>query len=162
MSEPDYASPDFVERERQGIREFFRGFPFFKLMGFELLEIEPGRSRLAMNWRSELNQPAGILHGGANAALVDTSIAQAIVLTSNFQAAKAAGGGMVSVDLRIRYLRPVSGGRIFCEARVTRPGRQIVHASATITDEAGKDVAFGESIYMLIGAEQLHKREAKP
>jgi uncharacterized protein (TIGR00369 family) len=156
MTEPDDA--ELIEKERRGIIEFFKTFPFFKLMGIELLEIEPGRARLSIDWRKDLCQPAGIMHGGAMASLVDTAIAQAILLTPAHLETRAKGGTMVTIDLRIKYLRPVSGGRLICEARVTRLGRQIVHASAVVSDEAGKEVAFGDSIYMLVSGDQLRKR----
>jgi uncharacterized protein (TIGR00369 family) len=158
MTEPDYAAAELIEKERQGIIEYFKTFPFFNLMGIELVEIEPGRARLGIDWRKNLCQPAGIMHGGAIASLVDTAIAQAILLTPANLKTKAKGGSMVTIDLRIKYLRPVSSGRVVCEARVTRLGRQIVHASAVVTDEAGKEVAFGDSIYILISGDQLRKR----
>ncbi len=157
----DTSSPggDEFQFERQLLMEFFRNFPFNKLMGMELLEVEPGRSRMAMSWREDLCQPAGILHGGTIASLADTAIAHAILLTAPYREIHSSGGRIVSLDLRVKYLRPVSEGKIFCEARVIRQGRQIVHADAVVTNEQGKDVALGDSIYMLVRREQLTKRE---
>lgn len=80
------------------------------------------------------------------------------MLTPSHLEAKHHGGRLVSVDLRIKYLRPVSSGVVFCDARVTRLGRQIIHTSAVVTDEVGKEVATGDSIYMVVSAEQLQKR----
>ena len=158
MVDLDFASPAYIDEQRQGLLEFFRGFPFFKLMGFELVEVEPGRARLSMPWRSDLTQPAGIMHGGALAALVDTAIAHSLLLTPQYLAAKAQGAILVSVDLRIKYLRPVSSGLITCEARAPRVGRQVTHTSALVTDAAGKEVASGDSIYMMVAGEQLRKK----
>ena len=159
MTEPNYfTAAEYVERARQELMTYFKDFPFFKLMGIELVDIEPGRATLSAHWRDDLCQPAGIMHGGVLASLVDTAIAQAILLTPQHLAVKANGGSMVTIDLRLKYLRPVSGGRVICEARTSRVGRQIVHANATVTDESGKEVALGDSIYMLIGKEQLQKK----
>jgi uncharacterized protein (TIGR00369 family) len=158
MSEIDYTAPEFVASRRQQLREYFQIFPFFKLMGIELIDVEPGRARLRMNWREDLSQPARIMHGGAIASLVDTAFAHAILLTPTYLEIEARGGQMVTIDLRVKYLRPVSSGRIECEAHVTRLGRQIVHTAATVTDAAGKEVALGDSIYMLIPADQLRKK----
>jgi uncharacterized protein (TIGR00369 family) len=157
MDDPDYTSPEFIDRQRQALREFFRGFAFFKLMGFELVEVDPGRAKISMAWRSDLCQPAGILHGGAIASLVDTAIAHSMLLTPEHLEAKARGATLVSVDLRIKYLRPVSSGIVTCEARAPRIGRQITHTSAIVTDVAGKEVAHGDSIYMIVGGERLRK-----
>jgi uncharacterized protein (TIGR00369 family) len=128
------------------------------MMGFELIDIEPGRARLAMSWRDDLCQPAGIMHGGAIASLVDTAIANSILLTSRYLEIRAQGALIVSVDLRIKYLRPVSAGRIVCDARVTRSGRQIIHTAATVVDGDGNEVATGDSIYMIVAGERLKKK----
>jgi acyl-CoA thioesterase len=158
MNQPADAADDSLDKERRQLFEFFKTFPFNKVMGMELLEAEPGRSRLSMSWREDLCQPAGILHGGAIASLADTAIAHAILLTPAGRESRAQGGGMVSVDLRIKYLRPVSSGKVFCNARVSRLGRQVIHAAATLTDSEGKEVAHGDSIYMIVTRDQLTKR----
>jgi uncharacterized protein (TIGR00369 family) len=159
MTTPASLADDSLEKDRQALFAFFKSFPFNKLMNMELLEIDPGRSRLSMSWREDLCQPAGIIHGGAIASLVDTAIAHAILLTPEHRAMRnELGGRMVSVDLRLKYLRPVSAGKIFCDARVVRMGRQIIHADALVTSDEGKDVALGDSIYMLVTGKQLEKR----
>ena len=111
-----------------------------------------------MRWRPDLCQPAGILHGGTIASLVDTAIAHAILLTLEDLDSPAAARGIVSVDLRLKYLRPVSEGEIFCEAHIVRPGRQIIHTAAVVTNAQGKQVALGDSIYMKVSSERLQKR----
>ncbi|MBI3840319.1 MAG: PaaI family thioesterase [Planctomycetia bacterium] len=160
MTEIDYSSPKFIETQRQDLIESAKDFPFFELMGIELVEIEPGRAKMRMAWRKDLCQPAGILHGGAMASLVDTSVAHSILLTARYLQAKAKGAGLVSVDLRIKYLRPVSSGLVICEARAPRVGRQITHTTAVVSDADGKEVAIGDSIYMIVSGEQLQKKSA--
>ncbi len=148
-----------LEKDRQALFAFFRNFPFNQLMGMELLEIDPGRARLSMSWREDICQPAGIIHGGAIASLVDTAIAHSILLTPEHRALRDEHGArMVSVDLRLKYLRPVSSGKIFCDARVVRMGRQIIHTDAVVTNDEGKQVALGDSIYMMVTGKQLEKR----
>jgi acyl-CoA thioesterase len=157
MADPT-ADPS-LEKDRQALFEYFRAFPFNQLMGMELLEIEPGRARLSMNWREDLCQPAGILHGGALASLADTAIAHSILLTPEHRAQRDEHGGrIVSVDLRLKYLRPVSAGKVYCDARVVRMGRQIIHTEAVVTDPDGKQVALADSIYMMVTGQQLKRR----
>ena len=50
MAEPTPETSAAIEAERQGLRAFSKTFPFFQLMGFELVDVEPGRARLAMSW----------------------------------------------------------------------------------------------------------------
>jgi uncharacterized protein (TIGR00369 family) len=158
MAEPDYTSPELIDEKRQAILKSFGDFAFVNLLGIEMLEVDPGRARLQVAWRPDLCQPAGIMHGGVIASLVDTAIAQSMLLTPEYLAAHAAGALIVTVDLRIKYLRPVSGGVVICEARTPRVGRTISHSTATVTDQAGKEVATGDSIYMIVGRERVRTK----
>jgi uncharacterized protein (TIGR00369 family) len=146
---------------KEAIIEFSRHFPFFKLIGIEVLDIQPGWSKLRLSWRPELNQPAGILHGGVIATLIDTGIAHALLMTDMFQELSAKGGNVVSVDLRVKYLRPVSSGSIVCESTIPRLGRRIIHAASVVTNDSGKEVATGDSIYMAVSGEELKPRAAE-
>jgi uncharacterized protein (TIGR00369 family) len=148
------SSPDY-HPDREDLIQFASTFPFFNLMGLELVDAQPGSSLTRLAWRKDLCQPAGILHGGVIATLIDTGIAHAIMLTPTFRELAQQGGRLVSVDLRIRYFRPVSQGFIECKTTIPRLGRQIIHGESIVTDEAGKEVARGESIYMTVATEQL-------
>jgi uncharacterized protein (TIGR00369 family) len=148
VSEPDRYS-------REGILAFARDFPFFNLIGLEIVHVEPGASTTRIGHRTDLTQPAGILHGGVIATLIDTGIAHALLMTDRFQELRAERGALVSVDLRVKYLRPVSEGAIACEARVVRLGRTIIHAEAVVTDVSGKEVARGDATYMAVPGERL-------
>jgi uncharacterized protein (TIGR00369 family) len=156
MTTPD--TPSRSDLSKEGVLAFAKTFPFFRLLGIEVLDVAPGWSKTRIAWRPELNQPAGILHGGVIASLVDTGIAHALLLSDAFQQALAQGGALVSVDLRIKYLRPVSSGSIVCETTVPRFGKRIIHASSSVRNDAGKDVATGDSIYMVVSGADLQAR----
>jgi uncharacterized protein (TIGR00369 family) len=140
---------------RDDLIQFATTFPFFNLVGLEIVDAQPGSSITRLAWRNDLCQPAGILHGGVIATLVDTGIAHAIMLTDIFRELAKQGGRLVSVDLRIRYFRPVSQGTIECKSTIPRLGRQVIHGESIVTDDRGKEVARGESIYMAVAGEQL-------
>src|SRR5436190_1644401 len=125
MTEPTYSDSELIEieKEREAIRQLFTTFPFFKLLGIKLVEIEPHRARLSVAWREDLLQPAGLLHGGIVATLIDTAIAQSLILTKAYREARKQGAQIVTVELGAKYLRPVTGGTIVCEARTPRVGR---------------------------------------
>ncbi len=134
-----------------------QSFPFFNLIGLEILDMEPGWSKTQVSFRNDLCQPAGIMHGGIIATLIDTGIAHALLLTEAFQEVAASGGGIVSVDLRVKYFRPVSEGKIICESKIPRMGRQLIHAESSVVNADGKEVARGDSIYMAVRPEQIRK-----
>src|SRR5579885_1379489 len=54
-------------------REFGKwDVPYFpKLVGLELEEARTDYARMRLRWRPELDQPAGVVHGGAIATLID-------------------------------------------------------------------------------------------
>ena len=146
-----------AERFREALLERARTLPFFHLIGLEVLELEPSRSKAAVTFRSDLTQPAGILHGGVIATLIDTGIAHAILPEPAIQSLIEADGHIVSVELSVKYLRPVSEGRIVCDSRVTRLGRQIIHAASVVVNDAGKEVARGDAIYMMVPAVRIER-----
>ncbi|HJN43373.1 MAG: hypothetical protein CL477_05320 [Acidobacteria bacterium] len=135
-------------------------FPFFKLIGLEILDAAPGRSTSQVTWRPDLTQPAGLLHGGVIATLIDTGIAYSMLLCDELHELLDGGGSLVSVDLRVKYLRPVSKGTVICESRVVRMGRRVIHADAVVTDDQGKEVARGDSIYTPVTPEQIRGARA--
>lgn len=146
--------------DKQTVLEFANDVAFFKLIGLRVVDIGPGYSRTEVEYRNDLCQPAGIMHGGIVATLIDTGIAQALLMTDAFRKVAERGGSMVSVDLRIKYFRPVSSGIVTCESRIPRLGRHIIHGESTVTNEAGKEVARGDSIYMLIEPDHIRPARA--
>ncbi len=143
---------------REGVLAYAEQFPFFNLIGLEVLDVRPGWSRARLQHRPDLTQPAGVMHGGIIASLIDSGIAHALLLTERFQELRAEGGALVSVDLRVKFFRPVSDGGIVCESTVTRLGRQVIHAESVVTNEEGKEVARGDATYMAITKARLTRR----
>jgi uncharacterized protein (TIGR00369 family) len=142
---------------REGILAFAEQFPFFRLIGLEVLDVGPGWSKTRLSHRPDLTQPAGIMHGGVITSLLDTGIAHALMMTERFSELRQEGGALVSVDVRVKFLRPVSRGAIHCEAKIVRLGRQIVHAEAVVTDDESKEVARGDAIYMAVPRSQVER-----
>ena len=151
--------PDADRHTKDGIIAFAKEFPFFKLIGLEVVDLEPGWSRTRLEHRPDLSQPAGILHGGVLASLIDTGIAHALLLTDRFKELQKEGGGVVTIDLRVKYFRPVSGSAVTCDSTITRSGRKIIHAESVVTNHEGKEVARGDAIYMWIEGDQIREME---
>lgn len=130
-----------------GLRARAAALPFFRLIGLDVVDLQPGRSVLTIRHRPDLAQPVGILHGGVTAALVDTGIAYAVLASEEIRPLVEAGGSVVAIDLRIKFFRPVAAGELTCVSTVTRMGRRIIHGESIVTNEQGKEVARGDSIY---------------
>ena len=129
-----------------------RKVPFFNLVGLEVIEVAPGRSTTQMSWREDLAGPGGLIHGGMIASLIDTGTAYALLLTDELRDSLLAGRGLVTVDLRVKYLRPVAGGRITCVSTATRVGRKIIHTDAVVTNDDDREVARGDALYTTVDA----------
>lgn len=138
---------------------FANRLKFHQLIGLETVDLAPGWSLSRIQYREDLTQPTGIMHGGIIATLIDTGIAHAILMTDAFQQVMNEGAAMVTVDLRVKYFRPVSAGIITCECTVPRIGRSLLHCEAVVRNEAGKDVARGDSTYMILDRTRLLKSE---
>jgi len=130
--------------------EFCNSVPFLQLLGIKTVDLGPATSTLQVEYRLDLTQPAGIMHGGVVATLIDTGIAHAILMTDAFREVSQEGASMVTVDLRVKYFRPISQGMITCVSTLPRVGRQLIHAESVVTNHEGKEVARGDSTYMIV------------
>jgi uncharacterized protein (TIGR00369 family) len=64
--------------------------------------------------------------------------------------------GLVNIDLKLNYLRPVSDGTITARGDCIRSGRSISYAEARIEDDAGRLLAQGTSTLMALPGKGLH------
>jgi uncharacterized protein (TIGR00369 family) len=120
--------------------------PYFpRLVGLVVEEIRESYCRMRLPWRFELTQPAGVVHGGAIATLVDSVVVPAI---GAFYEQRM---GFVTVDMQIQYQGAVVEEDLVAEGWVTRRGRQIVFCEAEVWTGSGKRVARGMLTYMVLG-----------
>jgi uncharacterized protein (TIGR00369 family) len=121
--------------------------PIGSLMGFQLLEVEPGRAVFGLDPAEWMYNPMGIVHGGVAAAILDTCMGVAVASTT------PEGVGHTTSDLQVRYLRPltVESGRVLAEGTVVHAGERTAITEGTVTVEAtGKLAATGTSAYLLL------------
>ena len=91
---------------------------FNDLLGFEVLEAEEGFARVAMPVEPRLFQPFGIVHGGALASLADT------VGGVGSYVSYPVGTEVVTVEMKINFVRPVKEGTLIGEAKALHLGRK--------------------------------------
>lgn len=114
---------------------------FASLVGLEVEEIRSDYARMRLPFRSQLNQPAGVVHGGAIATLIDTVVVPAIGAGYDEQPR------MVTVGMNIRYLGALVGEDAVAEGWVEQRGRSIVFCRAEVRTPAGAVVADGTLVY---------------
>lgn len=130
--------------------DFAKDFAFFRLIGFEVLDCAPKWSRCQIRLRPELLNPNGVLHGGVISTLIDASITQAMLMTDEYQVIRDTRGAMSTVDLHVKYLRPIASGLAICEASIVHLGKRIAHAQSEVKSEEGKLIALGSASMMLV------------
>ena len=94
-------------------------------------------------------QPYGIVHGGVLATLIDTATFWAAFLRL------PDGDGLVNIDLKLNYLKPVVDGLLTATGRCLRAGRTLSYAEAEVTDADGQLVAHGTSTLMALPGKGL-------
>ena len=89
--------------------------------------------------------PIGSVHGGVLATLCDSACGCAV------QSMLPAGSFYTSLDLSVKFLRPVTSatGRMTCGGTVTHLGSRSALAQARLTDARGKLFAHATSSCMI-------------
>lgn len=108
--------------------------PFEKLCGMRILEACEGTAKLRMEFRVKLSTGAGLMHGGALAALADTAVAMAI------KSLLPEGSHFVTKQFSCTFLAPVRKGAATANARVVSQEGDELATEAIVTDDEGREV----------------------
>ena len=119
--------------------------PVMHLLDIAGMEVEEGRVTVLLDPQEFHYNPLGTVHGGVLSTLLDTAAACSVHSTL------PAGVGYTSLDLNVKFLRPVTvaSGRLRCEGTVLQRGRRTALAEARLTDTAGRLIAHATSSCMI-------------
>jgi uncharacterized protein (TIGR00369 family) len=110
------------------IRETLESQGFTKLLGAEVVSVEPRVVVMAVDRRPEVLQQAGLFHGGVIAYLVDNSTTAAAATVID-----RATRTVITAEYKINLVSPSVGDRLTCRAEVVRPGRLLTVVEAKVT-----------------------------
>lgn len=137
----DLLSPSVLERwSRFGAAD--QGW-FPNLVGIEVEELRRDYARLRLPWRSELNQATGLMHGGAIATLIDTTVVPAIGTAYDDNRIFS------TIEMSVRYLQPVRQEDLIAEGWVSRRGTRVVFCEVEVRTASAVKVATGDLIYIV-------------
>lgn len=88
--------------------------------------------------------PYGIVHGAVYAALADNAMGGAV--TGLMGTTKT----FTTVDLHVRYLRPLREGTISAHAKVVKPGRRLIQVECSMQGDDGKLVATATASFFVV------------
>ena len=109
--------------------------PLGRWLNGSVVVAEYGSLVMSFTVRDEFTNPAGVLHGGIAAAMLDDTIGTTVfVLGREF--------AYTSVNLSLDFLHAARGGEVVSVfANVVRAGKNIVHCEGRIMASDGKVIA---------------------
>ncbi|MDX3072706.1 PaaI family thioesterase [Streptomyces sp. NPDC088354] len=119
--------------------------PIAATLGFTLEQVEFGGAVFTMEPGEEHYNPIGSVHGGVYATLLDSAAGCAV------QSVLPAGMGYTSLDLSLKFLRPmnVDTGKVRAVGSVLNQGRRTALAQAELFDAQDRLLAHATSSCML-------------
>ena len=122
-------------------------FPLRSFLEFDIRDGPDGAAVGSLDVDDRHLNPNGIVHGGVVFTLADTAMGRATM------AVLGEGQICASIEVSVRYLRPIPGGRLVATASVLRAGRRIVHLECSVTiDGDDRPVAVLQGSFAVLEA----------
>ena len=144
-------NPEYIRE----LIEFVNVSPFPDHMAMRLLEVALDRAVLDLSTARCHLQAFGIVHGGVMATLIDTATFWSVFMRI------PEGSGLVNIDLKLNYLRPVESGLLIAEGRAIRSGNSISYAETNVLNEKRELIAHGTSTLMTLPGKGLRLNSRK-
>lgn len=116
-----------------------------RTLGYDVVEAENGRVVIVAEPSDAHLNPAGTVHGGLAATLLDSCMGLAV------QSTLEKGLGQTTLEFKISLLRPITPqtGTIRAEGVVLSRGRRIGTAEGRLTDGNGRLLAHGTTTCLI-------------
>lgn len=105
----------------------------------------PGQGRAEVMVAPHLLNPNGVLHGAVVFAMVDTAMGAAVM------SLLGDGQACASIEVQVRFLKPILEGVVAADVHVLRRGRRIVHLRADVRSH-GEVVAAASGTFAVLDA----------
>lgn len=122
--------------------------PMARLIGFQCVEAEVGRIVMVLSPDPSLENTIGLVHGATAAAMLDTAMGAAAHTRLD------AGSGVVTLDLHITYLRPLTlaSGPLRATGTLVSLGRTNAYVTGEMVDGAGKLAAHAVGNFSILNS----------
>ncbi|MDR6987543.1 uncharacterized protein (TIGR00369 family) [Paenarthrobacter nitroguajacolicus] len=119
--------------------------PIASLMKFDLVEAKHGYVEFECRPGEAHYNPLGMVHGGLACTLLDTALGCAAHTTL------AAGLGYTSIDLAVKYLRPITlrTGTLRAEGSVVKAGSRLIFTEGRLCTTDGELLATATSTLLV-------------
>jgi uncharacterized protein (TIGR00369 family) len=114
-------------------------------LGYDVTEAESGRVVVTLVPTDAHLNPAGTVHGGLTATLLDSCMGLAVLSTLD------KGVSQTTLEFKISLLRPITQdtGEIRAEGKVLTSGRRVGTAEGRVTDGKGRLLAHGTTTCLI-------------
>lgn len=114
-------------------------------LGYDVVEAENGRVVITLEPTEAHLNPAGTVHGGLTATLLDSCMGLAIQSTLD------KGISQTTLELKISLVRPITPetGQIKAEGKVLYCGRRVGTADGRVVDGKGRLLAHGTTTCLI-------------
>ncbi len=121
--------------------------PIARLLGFRLVEVEPGHAVFEVLPAEQHYNPIGVVHGGLAMTLLDSAMGCAV------QTHMPAGGGYTTLEAKTNLTRPITSrtGMLRAIGRALHVGSRVATAEGRLVDAAGKLYAHASTTCMVLG-----------
>ena len=133
------------EKEQFILQMMMSRAPFPNFLGMQFEEVRLDYGRVSLPFRPEFNQPAGMIHGGVIASLIDT-----VVVGPLLSALDAPPRKLLTIDLHVHYFDAGVEEDLIAEGWVRRRGRSTAFVGAEVATTSGKTLAEGNMAYRIV------------
>ncbi|MBT2554521.1 PaaI family thioesterase [Arthrobacter sp. ISL-5] len=128
--------------------------PIASLMNFDLVDAKYGHVEFQCEPGEAHYNPLGMVHGGLACTLLDT------VLGCAAHSTLEAGIGYTSIDLAVKYLRPITlhKGALRAEGSVVKSGSRVIFTEGRLSTARGELLATATSTLLIF----THQPSALP
>lgn len=140
MTREGHAAGASLRRLRELITHPERRAPVAQLVDAQILALDPGHVRVQYAVKPEFMHPGRAVQGGIVTVYADMAMAlaaQSLCDEDEF---------MVTSQLSISFLVPVTAGPVLAEGHVVRRGRSTFFLEAVVRDPSGLELARATSI----------------
>jgi uncharacterized protein (TIGR00369 family) len=116
-----------------------------RTLGYDVVEAEAGRVVVTAEPTADHLNPAGSVHGGLAATMLDSCMGLAI------QSTLEKGTGSTTLEFKISFVRPITPetGLIRAEGTVLNRGRRVGIAEGRVTDSKGRLLVHGTTTCLI-------------
>lgn len=131
--------------------------PVSELLGIQILAVDERAATVLMSVTTDVHgNQQGTVHGGTIAELADAAIGTA------HSTVIGTGESFATIELTVRYLRPVWQATLTASAWAEHAGRTISHYRCEIRDDQNRLVAVADSSIMTVRGENADRSSPRP